>query len=213
MRLDLSFFFISNNFAHILMMNNNLEKEWQDCMEGFEGRWRTGERWPRIEASGQGLSKGMRKGAIQVLRNADGGCLIFWKKYGLCMGQALPGGLVTMVQWRQRWDDDMSSLFKLLLFSDSLRGAITCSAVVNTTAWHAVTGRSFPRPCMLYFRYKNLALTITDWASVDPGSSVVGAQVLNLGKFVYPTLSCLSDETFFKLLLPSLGCLPHYQGK
>ena len=42
---------------------------------------------------------------------------------------------------------------------------------------------------MLYFRYKNLALNITDCVSlVGSGSSVVGALLRNLGKFVYHLL-------------------------
>ena len=68
------------------------------------------------------------------------------------------------------------------------RGLLT-SAVVSTPAWHSVVRGSILGPAMLYFRCKNLALNIRECVSlVGHGSSVVGVQLRNVGKFVYPTL-------------------------
>ena len=58
--------------------------------------------------------------------------------------------------------------------------------MVSTSAWHALV-RSSDQAC--YIRCKNLALNISDCVSlVGHGSSVVGAPLRNLGKFVYPIL-------------------------
>ena len=69
--------------------------------------------------------------------------------------------------------------------------------MVSISAWPAVVRGSILGPGMLYFRFKNLAINIGDCVYlVRCGSSVVGAPLRNLGKFVYPTLPrCLSDET------------------
>ena len=66
----------------------------------------------------------------------------------------------------------------------------SASAVVSTPpAWHSVVQGSILGPGMLYFRCKNLALNIRECVSlVGHGSSVVGVQLRNVGKFVYPTL-------------------------
>ena len=54
----------------------------------------------------------------------------------------------------------------------------------------------FPSTGTRLVRCKNLTLTIRDSVSlVERGSSVVGAPFQNLGKLVYPTCLCLSDET------------------
>ena len=53
----------------------------------------------------------------------------------------------------------------------------------------------FPSTGTRLVRCKNLTLTIRDCVSlVERGSSVV-VPFQNLGKFVYPTCLCLSDET------------------
>ena len=81
------------------------------------------------------------------------------------------------------------------------------SAVVRTSAWHAVVLGSIPGPGMLYFCCKNLALDIRDCVSlVGRGSSVVGAPLRNLGKFVYPTLpASFGRDT--NPLFPYIWCL------
>ena len=57
--------------------------------------------------------------------------------------------------------------------------------MVSTYAWQAC-----------YIRCKNLALNIRESVSLmGRGSSVVGASLRNYGKFVFPTLLCLLDET------------------
>ena len=68
---------------------------------------------------------------------------------------------------------------------------------IHVSARHSIIGGSIPGPGMLYFTCKILKtwlstlglLNIRDCVSlVGHGSSVVGAPLRNLGKFVYPTL-------------------------
>ena len=60
--------------------------------------------------------------------------------------------------------------------------------MVSTSTWHAA-GRGSILGLACYIRCNNLALTIRDCVSlVGCGSSVFGAPLRNLGKFVYPTL-------------------------
>ena len=62
------------------------------------------------------------------------------------------------------------------------------SVVVSTSAWHAVIRGSILGPGVLYFRLKSWLSTLETVSLVGRGSSVVGASLRNLGKFVYPTL-------------------------